>query len=111
VGPDLIAAVGRPAEELLVAILDPNQEVAPDGVGVVVATVDGQVRTGLVVEETPEAIRLRRAEGIEEMVPRAALEALRPTGRSLMPEGFEQVLTPQDLADLIGYLRGGESPP
>ncbi len=26
------------------------------------------------------------------------------SGMSLMPEGFEQVLQPQDLANLIGYL-------
>ena len=28
------------------------------------------------------------------------------SGQSLMPEGLEKDLTPQDLADLIAYLRG-----
>lgn len=111
VGPDLIGVVGRPAADLLVAILDPSREVAPDGLGVVVATTDGRTLSGLLAEETPEAVRLRRAEGIDEVVPRGQIEALRPTGRSLMPDGLEQALGPQDMADLIAYLRAAEPAP
>ena len=105
VGPDLISVVGRPADDLLVAILDPSREAAPDGVAVVVLTNDGRTLTGLLAEETPAAIRLRRAEGLEDVIPRNAIEAIRPTGRSLMPDGLEQVLTPRDVADLIAFLR------
>ncbi|QDV32580.1 PVC-type heme-binding CxxCH protein [Tautonia plasticadhaerens] len=110
-GPDLGGLVGRPADEILLSILDPSRDVPPDGAGVIVATLDGQVRSGLVVEEGPEILRLRMPEGVEEVIPRGELEALRPTGRSLMPEGFERVLSPQDLADLIAYLRGPSRPP
>ena len=106
VGPDLLTVAGRPAEDLLVAILDPSREAAPDGLGVVVLTTNGQALTGLLAEETPSAIRLRRAEGVEDVIPRGEIEALRPTGRSLMPDGLEQVLSPQDVADLIALLRG-----
>jgi putative heme-binding domain-containing protein len=106
VGPDLLAIAGRPVEDLIVAILDPARESAPDGLGFVAETSDGQVVSGLLVGETPSAVRIRPAGGIEQTIPRAGLESIRPTGRSLMPEGFEQVLTQQDLADLIGFLRG-----
>lgn len=105
VGPDLLSVAGRPKEDLLVAILDPSREAAPDSLGVVVLTTNGQTLTGLLSEETPSAIRLRRAEGVEDVVPRGEIEALRPTGRSLMPDGLEQVLGPQDVADLIAFLR------
>jgi putative membrane-bound dehydrogenase-like protein len=107
VGPDLASVAGRPESDLLASILDPSREVAPDGVAVVVSTTTGQILTGLLAEETPSAIRLRRAEGLEEVVPRSQIEGLRPTGRSLMPDGLEEVLRPQDLADLIGFLRDG----
>jgi putative membrane-bound dehydrogenase-like protein len=110
VGPDLISVAGRPKGDLLVAILDPSREVAPDGIGVVVATRQGQTFTGLLVEETPSTVRLRRAEGLEEVVPRAEIEALRSTGRSLMPDGLEQVLSAEDLADLIAFLRSPDLP-
>ncbi len=105
VGPDLLSVAGRPADDLLVAILDPAREAAPDGLGVVVVTTRGQTLTGLLAEETPAAVRLKRAGGLEDVIPRVEIEALRPTGRSLMPDGFEQILSPQDLADLIAFLR------
>ena len=97
--------MGRPKDDLLIAILDPSREVAPDGLGVVVATSQAQTFTGLLAEETPAAVRLRRAEGLDDIIPRDEIEALRPTGRSLMPDGLEQVLALQDVADLIAFLR------
>jgi putative heme-binding domain-containing protein len=111
VGPDLLSVAGRPPADLLVAILDPSREVAPDGLAVVVATTRGQTLTGLLVEETASSVRLRRAEGLDDVVPRAEVEAIRPTGRSLMPDGLEQVLSQQDVADLIAYLKAPEPPP
>lgn len=111
VGPDLISVAGRPPEDLLAAILDPSREAAPDGQAVLVITTAGRTLTGLLAEETPAAIRLRAAEGLEEVVPRGEIEALRPTGRSLMPDGLEQVLGVQDVADLIDFLRHGPPPP
>jgi len=105
VGPDLASVAGRPKDELLVAVLDPSREAAPDGLGVVVTTTRGQTVAGILTEETPYAIRLRRAEGVEEVIPRGDVEAVRPTGRSFMPDGLEQVLSPQDLADLIALMQ------
>jgi putative membrane-bound dehydrogenase-like protein len=105
VGPDLASVAGRPEADLLVAILDPSREVAPDGLGVVVVTTRGTTLTGLLAEETPAAVRLRRPDGLDEVIPRQEVESLRSTGRSLMPDGLEQVLTPRDLADLIAYLK------
>ncbi|MFO0909198.1 MAG: PVC-type heme-binding CxxCH protein [Isosphaeraceae bacterium] len=105
VGPDLLSVVGKPAADLLVAVLDPSREAAPDGQAFLVATVTGQTLTGLLIEENAESIRLRRAEGLEDTIPRDQIEAVRPTGRSLMPDGLEQVLPAQDLADVIAFLR------
>jgi putative heme-binding domain-containing protein len=105
VGPDLNSVAGRPKADLLASILDPGREVAPDGMGVVVVTTGGQTLTGLLAEETLTAVRLRRAEGLEDVVPRGEVEALRPTRKSLMPDGLEQLLSPQDVADLISFLR------
>ncbi|GAC1474130.1 MAG: c-type cytochrome [Isosphaeraceae bacterium] len=111
VGPDLISVAGRPSSDLLVAILDPSREVSPDGVSVVVVTTQGQTLTGLLAEETPGSVRLRRAEGLEDVVPRAEIESLRSTGRSLMPDGLEQLLDVQDVADLIAFLHSPEPIP
>jgi putative heme-binding domain-containing protein len=106
-GPDLASVAGRPATDLLTAILDPSREVPADGQGFVVETAQGQTHTGLLAEETPTTVRVRQAEGVERIIPRAEVAAIRPTGRSLRPEGFEQLLSSQELADLIAFLRAG----
>jgi putative membrane-bound dehydrogenase-like protein len=106
VGPNLLAALpGKSAGDLLVALFDPNREVDPRYVGYQATTADGRVLTGIVSAETPAGVTLRRADGAEETVRRADLESLRSTRLSLMPDGLEGRLAPQDVADLFGYLR------
>ena len=105
VGPDLSGIAGRAPEALLVDVLDPNREVAADYVAVSLATTRGQVVSGLLVEETATTLKLRRAEGVEETILRSEIDELRSTGRSLMPEGFEQSISLQEMADLIAFLR------
>jgi putative heme-binding domain-containing protein len=60
------------------------------------------------VAETPNSITLRTAGGTEEVILRNDLKELAGSSLSLMPEGFEKTLTPQDLADLIAYIAAGE---
>ncbi len=89
----------------MIHILDPNREVPADYVNYNVATTDGRVVSGLIAEETANAVTLKRAEGATDVIPRARIESIASTGLSLMPEGLEKGLAPQDLADLIAYLR------
>jgi len=70
----------------------------------VVVLTDGRVSTGIIAAETPGSITLRRAEGAQETVLRRDIEALSSTGKSIMPEGVEKDLTPQDMADLLAFL-------
>jgi putative membrane-bound dehydrogenase-like protein len=106
VGPDLATVAGRSPEDLLTQILDPNRGVSPVYVDYAVATADGRVLSGLIAEETATSVTLKRAEGATDVVPRAQVESIASTGRSLMPEGLEKDLGPQALADLIAFLRG-----
>jgi putative membrane-bound dehydrogenase-like protein len=105
VGPNLATITGRSPEDLLIHILDPNREVAPNYVNYNVATVDGRVISGIIAEESTAALVLKRAEGATDAIPRAQIEAIASTGTSLMPEGLEKGLASQDFADLIAYLR------
>ncbi|WP_435010879.1 PVC-type heme-binding CxxCH protein [Tundrisphaera lichenicola] len=105
VGPDLTTVAGRSPEDLLVHILDPNREVAANYVNYSVATVDGRTLTGLIAEETAGAITLKRAEGASDVVARGQIDQVLSTGLSLMPEGLDQGLDPQAMADLIAYIR------
>ncbi|WP_422925401.1 PVC-type heme-binding CxxCH protein [Singulisphaera sp. PoT] len=105
VGPDLSGIAGRPPSALLNDILDPNKDVAPDYVGYLLVTTKGQVLTGLLAEETTSSLKLRRAEGTDETVLRSEIEDFRSSGRSLMPEGLEQTMGQQGIADLLEFLR------
>jgi putative heme-binding domain-containing protein len=105
VGPDVAGAASRPAAALLEDVLDPNKEVAPNYLSHVLITTRGQVLTGLVANETAASVTLRQAGGVEDVVTRREIQELRSTGRSLMPEGLEDVIPPADMADLLRYLR------
>ena len=107
VGPDLAGMQSKSRGQLLEDILDPNRRLTGEYAAVAVVTKDGVAFTGLVSGETPSAVQLTLAEGKMEMIPRGAIEAFRGTGKSLMPEGFEQALDPRDFADLIEFLRHG----
>ena len=111
VGPDLSGIAGRAPEALLVDILDPNREVAPDYLTLIVATRRGQLLSGLLAEESATTLKLRRADAVEETLLRSEIEEIRSTAQSLMPEGLEQNLSLQDMADLIAFLRQGDRAP
>ncbi len=105
-GPDLESVQSQPPEKLLVGILDPNREVQPTFLSVTIETTDGESLTGLPVTDTPAGITLLQAGGIQHEIPRARIASVKPDGRSLMPEGFEATLTPQQMADLLAALTG-----
>ncbi len=113
VGPDLTGMHAKPREQLLEDILDPNRRLTGEYAAVVVVTKDGEVLTGILVGESPTAVQLKRqtgmsegkSEGISESIPRGAIEVFRGTGKSLMPEGFEQSISPVEFADLLAFLR------
>ena len=105
-GPDLGTVATKPVQELVVAILDPNQAVDPAYTSYSLVTKDDRDLTGILAAETPNSILLRMTGGTEETILRSNIQEFRSSGRSLMPEGFETALKPQDMADLISYLLG-----
>jgi putative heme-binding domain-containing protein len=104
VGPNLATVQQRTPESLLEQILDPNREVLPNYLEYVVELDDGRVVTGIIVAETATSILLRRAQRNETAIARPSIQTIRSTGKSLMPEGLEQKLTVQDMADLLAFL-------
>jgi putative heme-binding domain-containing protein len=104
VGPDLSGIGDRPKETLLVDLFDPSRQVSADFVSYTLVTRAGQVLTGLVVAETATSVTLRRVEGAQDTVLRAQIEELRGTGKSVMPEGLEQNLSEENVADVLEFL-------
>jgi putative membrane-bound dehydrogenase-like protein len=106
VGPDLLGTRNQPKETILLHVLVPNAEILPSFAAYQIETRDGRELSGLIFAETASSLTLRQAQGIEETIPRANIRSLTASAVSLMPDGFEQSMKPQDLADLLGYLKG-----
>jgi putative heme-binding domain-containing protein len=71
---------------------------------------DGRVLTGILVEDAPESIVLQT---VNERLPlsRDDIEEIQQTPLSMMPEGQFETLTPQEVRDLVAYLRSAEQVP
>jgi putative membrane-bound dehydrogenase-like protein len=110
VGPNLAALADKTPADFLTAILDPNAVVEPRFVAYNIETKDGRSLSGIVSAETATTLTLVQGGGGQETVLRGDIQEMRASGLSLMPEGLEQSMTPQDLANLIAYLRTNPRP-
>jgi len=103
-GPDFETVKNAGKEKLLTNILDPNREVAPNYTAYVIETDEGDSQVGIIAAESAASVTLRMASGIETVLPRKSIKTMRSTGLSMMPEGLEQDMKPQDLADLMEFI-------
>jgi putative membrane-bound dehydrogenase-like protein len=104
VGPNIAARQDKSNEGLLREILDPNRAVDQHFAAYTAVTTDGVVKTGILAEETGNAITLLGQNGEKNVLLRSQLESLTTNGKSLMPEGFEKQITAEEMADLIKFL-------
>ena len=105
VGPNLLSTRHRGTEFILLNVLDPNREVLPAWHDYVAVMRDGRTSNGIIAEESPVSVTLRRAEAKESTPLRRELDVLVDTGRSLMPEELEKTISIQQMADLLAWLQ------
>ena len=108
-GPDLtwIGAI-RSERDLLEAIVYPSASIARYHEVVNVLTKDGSVVSGLLVRETTRKMFLSSAAGVVQSVAYGDIEQARYSRSSLMPEGLDKLLRPDELADLVAYLKSSK---
>jgi putative membrane-bound dehydrogenase-like protein len=104
VAPDLASVKNRGSEAVLTNILDPNREVLPQYYTYTLVTDADVTITGLITAESANTVTVRKADGASETVQRVNIASLRSTGLSAMPEGLEQKIDVQTMADLLAYL-------
>ena len=104
VGPDLGTVNDKPVDWLLTAIFDPSAAVEARYNMHTIKLKSGAELAGIISAETANNIVLRLPGGTDLPVLRADIASDTATTRSLMPEGMETVLKPQDVADVISYL-------
>ncbi|EAQ79229.1 PVC-type heme-binding CxxCH protein [Blastopirellula marina] len=114
VGPDLVGIGTKyPREELIRSILEPSLRIANGYDTGVVMTVDGNVLTGVLKLESPEAVELVTAEGKTVRIADADIDDFKRSPLSSMPNGIQEGMQLQDFADIVAYLESlkiAESP-
>ncbi len=89
--------------ELLESICDPNRTFSPGYQGTIVFPKDEPPVEGLVIEDTPERVVVRKADGVQVEFARADVEGTKP-GISAMPANLTDHLSREEMRDLIEYL-------
>ena len=106
IGPDL-SSVGavRSGGDLLEALLFPSSSFARGFEPYVVETRQGIVHQGILGRETADALFLVAADRTEVRMSRADIDTLAPERVSIMPQGLETQLSPQELRDAGVFAR------
>jgi len=105
VAPDISDSRTKTPEQILTDVLQPNRAIDNNYISYSVLTVDGQALTGIIAADTATSITLRQAEDKSVTLLRTDIEEMRSNGVSLMPEGLEKTIPPQDMADLIAFIK------
>ena len=111
VGPDLANTIQRTDEMLVSDMLDPSNQITAGYNSYTVVTEDGRIYSGVLAAESATHVTLRREEGKEDTILRKDVEQMAASRISLMPEKVEQEIKPQEMIDLIAYLRQAFGPP
>jgi putative membrane-bound dehydrogenase-like protein len=96
---------GKSAEVIARAIVRPNAEIAHGYDGTELKTKDGLTIQGVLIKEG-DPLMMRSMGGVTQIIPADRVATRRRMSESLMMSGAQLGLTPQDVADLVAFLRG-----
>jgi putative heme-binding domain-containing protein len=104
VGPALDGA-DRSVDYILVNVLDPNRVIGQPYYQKVVLLKNGQVKTGLLHGEDDSTLTLKREQAALEVIHKKEIDEAKTVEKSLMPEGLDKNITPEEFRHLVEYLR------
>ena len=105
IGPDL-SPIGKTTvrERILQSILDPSRDVAPEFVPWMFVLKDGRRLTGVIVEENNGVVLLGDTTGVVTKIKVPDIDRRILQKGSIMPDKLVDLLTQQELRDLIAFL-------
>jgi cytochrome c oxidase cbb3-type subunit I/II len=108
IGPDLTGSNRANLDYILLNSVDPSYDV-PDGYKMVlIQTVDGRLISGVVAEEDGGRVVLKTVEQPTVVILKEDIENRKISTKSMMPDGQLEQMKPQEVVDLIKYLRTTE---
>lgn len=113
IGPELSGAGARYSpRDLLESLIDPSKVISDQYRNIRVFLTDGEEVSGRLVREDADVLVLETEplNRIEQAVPRADVEEILPSDISAMPEGLLNVLTRDEILDLLAFLISDGNP-
>jgi putative heme-binding domain-containing protein len=108
IGPDLTGSNRANLDYILLNSVDPSYDVPEGYKMVLIVTVDGRVINGVVAEEDANRVVLKTVEQPEVIIAKEDIDSRSISPKSMMPDGQLEQMKPQELLDLIKYLRTTE---
>ncbi|HIE95471.1 MAG TPA: c-type cytochrome [Fuerstia sp.] len=108
IGPDLTGSNRANLDYILLNSVDPSYDVPAGYKMVSIHTVDGRVINGVVAEEDGTRVILKTVEQPRLVIAKSDIEERVISPKSMMPEGQLKAMKPQEMIDLIKYLRTTE---
>ena len=123
IGPDITLNGRNDFNQLLSNVFDPSLVIGAGYRVCTVVTTSGRVQSGLLVEDSLQRVVLKPVDvgaksrtvaasdapvavavGKQEVIPRDEIDEFKLNELSLMPEGLEKQLTPQEIIDLFAFI-------
>jgi putative membrane-bound dehydrogenase-like protein len=106
VGPEL-GSIGMKYNraQIIESVLYPSKQIAAGYEQTLIRTKDGNVQSGVVRGETDTEVTLFDSSANKIVVRKADIDVRKTSNVSVMPDGLQAGLTPQQFADLIAYLQ------
>jgi putative membrane-bound dehydrogenase-like protein len=104
VGPDITSNGRADFDQLLSNIFDPSLVIGAGYQAVTVNTKQGQLISGLIVEDNSERVVLKVQGGEQKAIARKDVDEQFTSKLSMMPEDLERQLRPQEIVDLLSFL-------
>jgi putative heme-binding domain-containing protein len=104
IGPGIDTMKASSREEILTHLLDPNRTVDARYRLYQLDMANGGTLTGIIQNESQGSVTLRQPFGSSQTLPRSTIVRMQSLEQSMMPEGLEEGLSLQDLADLLAFI-------
>ncbi len=105
VAPDISDSRTKTPAQILADIIQPNRAIDANYVAYNLLLTDGTTASGILTSETSTSITLKAPGAKVITVARGEIEQLKSTGVSLMPDGLEKNIPPQEMADVIAFIK------
>jgi putative heme-binding domain-containing protein len=103
IAPDLTGMFVHPKKHILENIIDPSLDVESNFRSYSIIS-NGKVYVGMYAGESRTTVTMVDSTGKRHVIQRGEIEEVYSSTKSLMPDGFERVLSQSDLADVLEFL-------